>query len=785
MGGIVGGVSNAKQQKAIGSLQFQTSQHGGVIPLVYGTTRVTPNLIEYDDFQATPSSRQGSAGKGGGGGKGGGQQYKYSASVIMGLCQGPITGIGTVWWDKNVGVLSSLPAAVYAGSDGQAADAYWQTNHAAKALGYSGTATVVANNFAMGNTATLPNFSFEVQGTLSLSGTNGLDANPASIIPDFLTNPRYGAGFPAANLGDLTLYSTYCQALGITLSPMLDTQQEAQHHLSDLVKISNSAIVWSGGLLKIVPYGDQTISGYGATYSPNTIPIYGLGEDDFIVQESSVGTSSGVAPGGPALRSAAGPITGGFSDDPVRIARSTPADATNSIQLECLDRSNSYNTAVVEAFDQAAIELYGVRRDSSLKALAIVDPVNVGPIVAQLLLQRALLFRNTYTFKLGWKYCLLEPMDLVQITDVRLGAMALTVRITSVEEDEEGTLSISAEDFFGGYSTAVLYPKQSGVGYVPNWSSAPGDINAPVIFEPPAVLVTAGPEIWLGLSGGSNWGGAQVWISSDGNSYALAEMVTSPATQGTLTADLPPHSSPDTVNTVSVDLTESKGQLLSVSAADAVNLVTLCYVGGELLSFQTATLTGPNKYDLTTVYRGAYGTTIADHPTGAQFARIDGSIGRFSYPNSLIGQIVYLKFLSVNIVGGGLQSLASVPAYTYMVKGTGQASSTVVSGSFTGKPTANLVLQSYVFAASATLPAGLAGSRGTAATAATATATFAIQKNGAVVGNMSFPGSATTAAFTMSSATVFNAGDVLTVVAPAAPDATLASLAWTFLGIAQ
>ena len=115
MGGILSGVSNAKQQKAVGSLQFQTSQHGGVIPLVYGTTRVSPNLIEYDDFKATPSSRQGGAGKGGGGGKGGGQQYKYSASVIMGVCQGPIAGIGTVWWDKNVGTLSSLPAAVYLG----------------------------------------------------------------------------------------------------------------------------------------------------------------------------------------------------------------------------------------------------------------------------------------------------------------------------------------------------------------------------------------------------------------------------------------------------------------------------------------------------------------------------------------------------------------------------------------------------------------------------------------------------------------------------------------------
>ena len=125
-------------------------------------------------------------------------------------------------------------------------------------------------NDTMGDTATLPNFSFEVQGRLTLSGTNGLDANPAAIISDFLTNPRYGAGFPAANLGDLSVYYAYCEALGIVLSPMLDTQQEALHHLSDIVKITNSAIVWSGGLLKIVPYGDQAVTGNGVTTLPTS-----------------------------------------------------------------------------------------------------------------------------------------------------------------------------------------------------------------------------------------------------------------------------------------------------------------------------------------------------------------------------------------------------------------------------------------------------------------------------------------------------------------------------------
>ena len=236
--------------------------------------------------------------------------------------------------------------------------------------------------------------------------------------------------------------------------------------------------------------------------------LYSLGDDDFIVQASGVGTNLGVIPGGPALRQGAGPITEGFTDDPVHIVRSTPADATNMIEIECLDRSNSYNTTVVEAFDQASIDLYGVRRDTSLKANAIVDATYVGPIAAQLLLQRSQYFRNTYTFQLGWKYCLLEPMDLVRISDARLGATALTVRVTAVEEDDEGTLSITAEDFFGGYSTAVLYPKQAPAGYTPNYNSEPGNVNPPLIFEPPAGLLSGDLEIWVGLSGGPNWGSA-------------------------------------------------------------------------------------------------------------------------------------------------------------------------------------------------------------------------------------------------------------------------------------
>ena len=271
MGGIFGGGSNAKQQRAVGSLQFQTSQAGGVIPLIYGTTKVSPNLLDYDDFTATASKQAGGKGKGGGGGKGGGQQYMYSASFIMGLCQGPIVGLGLAWWDKNIGTTTGLPSisSINLGADGQPIDPYWSSVHPAKAISHSGTANIVFANYQLGNTATLPNFNFEVIGVgagAEGASPNGYDANPAQIVSDFLTNPRYGANFPSGNLdpalasGAASSYASYCAAVGLFLSPLLDQQQEAQQSLADITKVTNSAIVWSGGLLRIIPYGDHSVA---------------------------------------------------------------------------------------------------------------------------------------------------------------------------------------------------------------------------------------------------------------------------------------------------------------------------------------------------------------------------------------------------------------------------------------------------------------------------------------------------------------------------------------------
>jgi hypothetical protein len=337
-----------------------------------------------------------------------------------------------------------------------------------------------------------------------------------------------------------------------------------------------------------------------------------------------------------------------------------------------------------------------------------------------------------------------------------------------------------------GVNTAVAYTRQASAGSGLDTLADPGDSNPPIIFEPPPALSGGALEVWIIATGGVDWGGCQVWVSRDGTTYGMAGTVYRGGRQGVLTASLPSHADPDGADTLSVDLSASQGQLLSGTTADADNFVTLCYCDGELVSYRTATLTAPHAYDLSYLRRGVYGTLIGAHSVGGSFARLgpnDPALFRYRYPASFIGQTIQLKLPGFNIFGQALQDLSGLTPTGYTLTGNGAvAVPAYVSGAWSGNPGASQVVERYVFAAAVTFPAGLPGSYGTAATAATAAAGFSIRKNGAAVGTMDFAAGATAATFTMTADTAFAGGDVLTIVAPAPPDASLGNLAWTLSG---
>src|SRR5438874_9556745 len=337
-----------------------------------------------------------------------------------------------------------------------------------------------------------------------------------------------------------------------------------------------------------------------------------------------------------------------------------------------------------------------------------------------------------------------------------------------------------------GIGTAVAYPKQATAGPPLDPLVAPGDTNPPMLFEPPPGLTAGDTEVWIIATGGANWGGCQIWVSLDGTTYAYAGTIYCGGRQGVLTASLPSHTDPDTTNTLALDLTESRGQLLSGTIVDADAFVTLCHCDGELIAYQTATLTAAHRYDLTYLRRGVYGTPVGAHSAGASFARFgpnDPSLFKYLYPASFIGQMIHVKMPAFNIFGQSLQGLAGLTPTSYSLTGDGAIQGPAyVAGSWPGSPAAAQSIERYIFATAVTFPAGLAGSYGACGTAATAATTFTIAKNGSAVGTMDFAAGMSAASFAMGSATTFAAGDVLTIAAPATPDATLANLAWTLAG---
>jgi putative phage associated protein len=639
MGGKSSTITSAEER--ILSLQVQRSSQGLTLPVIYGRTRVAGNLIWYGDFttiEHKTTTQQG--GKGGGGVTQEDIKYTYEAAVMLALCEGEISGVGRIWRDKEkFDSLAQLRLTLMRGGDEQALWTHLaQAKHAGQALNYSGTAYLCSPNYELTKSAQIYQHNFEVIGKLGYSG-NIPDANPRDIIRDLLTNQRYGCGFPVDSIGDTDRYSNYCRAVGIFLSPAYTEQGEAQRNISELLEQTNSAAVFSQGRLKIVPYGDGNYSGNGAAYVADNKALYDLTDDDFIVSGA---------------------------EDPVNVERKTNADAFNQIQVEYLDRNNDYNVAVAEVKDQANIEQYGLRPKEAVKMHGICNG-KVAQKVAQQLLQRALYVRNEYEFKLGWKYCLLEPMDIVTLTDAGLGLDKTPVRITEIEEDEEGVLSVKAEDYPVGVYTTSEYPTQPSLGYSADYNVSPGNAHAPVIFEAPLQLTGGEPQIWMATAGGDMWGGAEVWVSTDGDSYTRVGVVNHKARFGSLTAALPSGAVFDRTNTLSVEI--SAGQITGGTEQDSRDLLTLSYVDGEFLAYANAELKGVGRYTLGNLTRGAYGSAIDAHAAGSQFARIDETLFKYPVPRNWIGRTVWVKLVSYNVFSGGIQDLASVPAYSYTIKG--------------------------------------------------------------------------------------------------------------------
>jgi hypothetical protein len=469
--------------------------------------------------------------------------------------------------------------------------------------------------------------------------------------------------------GGVTDVGVTFQDTGAALTPVGATPAQGQYQfLGGDLYLFNAA---DAGRPIVVTYTRPFGSGLNS-FTPNVTPIYNFTYDDFVTPKGT---------------------------PPITVTRVDPADAPNHIKLEVIDRGNAYNTAVCEWKDQGLIDQFGVIDAPVTQAHEFCWPP-IGQVSAQLIGQRLAYIRNTYDFKLGFEYgAVLEPGDIVTLTDVHIGITAFPVRLRSLDEDEAGNWAIVAEEFPGGIGTVtsgstpvITVP----IGGSINTSGASGHVNPPGVFEPNSSLTNGDAQLWVAASGGKNWGGCVVYVSLDNVNYTPIGTISQPAIQGVLTAPLADHVDPDTVNTLSVDTTECNIAFpTDATHADAdafrtLSLVTASFTTaapttGEMLDYGAAATTGAFTANLTYLRRALYGTAHSAHASGAFFTRFDlsqvnkpvgNSVLVHSLPPQYIGQTIYLKFCSFNLFAGSPEDLSTVTAYTYTPIGTGYGGGT-------------------------------------------------------------------------------------------------------------
>ncbi len=660
--------SVAGTRPSIHHFRVNSSQYGSIIPIVYGRARIPGIFIWTGDFTATKSQ-----GPGKGLGGTGGSFYNYSVSVEIALSQGAITSLGRSWHMGNGGLKRHTAAqtnsnwTLFPGAFGQAPWSYMTTRHPGQDLGYSGIAYLARSAWNLGTSGSPPQITFEVFG-LAPYGSGVSDANPRDVINDILVNSRYGLGLDPSCVADLSDFSNYCIASSFFISPVFDQQKTMAEWMKLLLDCVHADAVWSNGQLKIVPYGDRPVAGNGTTWIPSVGPVYALNDDDFIAEKNSA---------------------------PVTVSVTTPADRANVVNVEYVNAANDYNIETAEAKDEADIQRLGQRRDSPRQFHPITSAL-MARSVAQLKLQRSLYVANQCEVRVPQRYILAEPMDVVALTDEYLGLDAYPARIVEIEEeaDDAGqligdSLLITLEDL--GANSTPGYPTQPpGPWGAVDQNTAPNPINVnPIIFEPPAKALgnhgiaahlKGSLELWVAASpqdADADWGGCNVYLSADNNTYSLIGRIRNAAAMGMLAAPLPSHPDPDTADTLQVDLSESGGSLTAASHALADAGMNLAYVDGELICFAgVAAGAGPNQFNLGYLRRGRYGTTIRSHAAGSSFAflgaihSLDPSILRIPLSNAHIGQTLYLKFASVNTEIDSEQDLAACAAYSVTIAGT-------------------------------------------------------------------------------------------------------------------
>lgn len=615
------GRNTTNRADMIADFQINTASYGEVVPEILGTTRVSGNIIDYEDFTAHEHKSTTRTGKGGGS-KHTEITYTYTVAAAIGLCEGPIKGIGKVWRDKEVYQYPNekIELTLFKGDYGQTPWPYMLSKHPDKALPYSGLA-YMAGVVDLGDRGSLPQYNFEIQGKLLETG-DGVDVNPADYIVHVLQS--VGADVVIDGIDN---FRAYCKAADILIStPPNQKSAKAQQVINDIAEITNSLVFWSTDRLKIVPLADKPIG----DWTPANQIQYDLTADDFIA---------------------------GSDGQLILYKRKDSSEAYNEATVEFINRANSYEKETVSFEVVADVQRNGLKPASKKTAHYLYTKARAQYYAEQLAMKR-LYAKTQYTFRLDWAFCALEVGDLVTLTDKSCQLDHQIVVITSVNEAADGQLELTAEGKpVGTYAPAKYNVHENERPFVDYNQDAPS-VNDVAIFQ--TVGDVGGNQIFVGVNAPSGWGGCSVWLSDNDQTYQRIGNISQQARMGRTKYGF-------AQNGNFCNVTINQGVLKSGTHIDAERGNTLCWVNGEALSYEDVEVHPNNWFTLRGLVRGQYGTNAINHNADERFVRVDEALFRYPYRKEDIGKTIYLKFTSMNLFGSNEQGLDEVQSYQYTI----------------------------------------------------------------------------------------------------------------------
>ena len=613
------GKNTTSRADMIADFQINTASYGEVVPEILGTTRVSGNIIDYEDFTAHEHKTTTRTGKGGGS-KHTDISYTYTVAAAIALCEGPIAGIGKVWKDKEVYQYpnESIQLTLFNGAVAQAPWPYMLSKHPEKALPYSGLA-YMAGVVDLGDRGSLPQYNFEVYGKLRDTG-DGVDVNPADYIEHVLQS--VGADVQIEGIEN---FRAYCKAADILIStPPAQKSAKAQQIINDIAEITNSLVFWSTDRLKIVPLADKPIG----TWTPANQIQYDLTADDFIA---------------------------GTDGQLILYKRKDTSEAYNEATVEFINRANSYEKETVSFEVVADVQRNGLKPASKKSAHYLYTKARAQYYAEQLAMKR-LYAKTQYTFRLDWAFCTLEVGDLVTLTDEACQLNKQIVVITAVNEAADGQLEFTAEGKPAGTYAPARYDVHENERPFIDYNQEAPSVNDVAIFQ--TVGDVGGNHVFIGVNAPAGWGGCSVWLSDNDQNYSRIGSITQQARMGRTRLAFN-----ETANACEVTL--NQGMLKGGTHIDAERANTLCWVNGEALSYEGANMAPNNQFSLTGLVRGQYGTNAISHNAGERFIRVDEALFRYPYRKEDIGKTIHLKFTSMNLFGSNEQELDEVQAYQY------------------------------------------------------------------------------------------------------------------------